>query len=114
LSIKSDVYSFGVTLLQIISRKRLPPPPVALSAESRDYGPLNKWAWDLFVAGGLLEFIDPMLHGEPQNAEITRWVQIALLCVQEDPEERPSMSDVLLMLSSENNIQKQPKRPAYH
>ena len=43
LSIKSDVYSFGVTLLQIISRKRLPPPPVALSAESRDYGPLNKW-----------------------------------------------------------------------
>ena len=71
-------------------------------------------AWDLCVAGGLLEFIDPMLHGEPQNAEIIRCVQIALLCVQEDPEERPSMSDVLLMLSSDNNIQKQPNRPAYY
>lgn len=72
LSIKSDVYSFGVTLLQIISRKRLPPPPLALSAESRDYGPLNKWAWDLWIAGGLLEFIDPSLHGEPQNAETSK------------------------------------------
>ncbi|TKW02284.1 hypothetical protein SEVIR_8G235400v4 [Setaria viridis] len=114
LSIKSDVYSFGVTLLQIISRKSLPPPPLELSAESRHYGPLNKWAWDLCAAGELLEFIDPSLHDEPQNAEIMRWVKIALLCVQEDPEKRPSMSDVLEMLGSEDDIQKQPSRPAYY
>ncbi|CAL4986097.1 unnamed protein product [Urochloa decumbens] len=114
LSMKSDVYSFGVTLLHIISRKRLPPPPLALSAESRHYGPLNKLAWDLCAAGKLLEFIDPSLHGEPQNAEIMRWVKIALLCVQENPEERPSMPEVIVMLSSEDDIQKQPNRPAYY
>uniref|UniRef100_K3ZIH5 Protein kinase domain-containing protein n=1 Tax=Setaria italica TaxID=4555 RepID=K3ZIH5_SETIT len=114
LSKKSDVYSFGVTLLQIISRKRLPPPPLELSAESRHYGPLNKWAWDLCAAGELLEFIDPSLHDKRQNAEIMRWVKIALLCVQEDPEKRPSMSDVLEMLGSEDDIQIQPSRPAYY
>ncbi|CAL4990457.1 unnamed protein product [Urochloa decumbens] len=114
LSIKSDVYSFGVTLLQIISRKRLPPPPLALSAESRYYGPLNKWAWDLCAAGRLLDFIDTSLHGEPQNAEIMRWVKIALLCVQENLEERPSMPEIIVMLSSEDDILKQPNRPAYY
>ncbi|CAN6373387.1 unnamed protein product [Urochloa humidicola] len=114
LSIKSDVYSFGVTLLQIISRQRLPPPPLALSAESRHYGPLNKLAWDLCAAGRLLEFIDPSLHGEPQIAEIMRWVKIALLCVQENPVERPSMPEVIAMLSSEDDILKQPSRPAYY
>ncbi|CAN6382008.1 unnamed protein product [Urochloa humidicola] len=114
LSKKSDVYSLRVTLLQIISRQRLPPPPLALSAESRHYGPLNKLAWDLSAAGRLPEFIDPSLHGEPQNAEIMRWVKIALLCVQENPEERPSMSDVLVLLNSEDNIQKQPSQPAYY
>ncbi|XP_062188368.1 cysteine-rich receptor-like protein kinase 44 [Phragmites australis] len=114
LSVKSDVYSFGATLLQIISGKKLPPPPLALADESRDYGPMNKWAWDLWVAGRLLEFIDPSLHREPRKAEIMRWVQIGLLCVQERPEERPSMWDVLMMLSCENSILRQPNMPAYY
>lgn len=63
-----------------------------------------------------MEFIDSSLHGKPQNAEIMRWVQIALLCVQENPEERPNMSesDVLLMLCYEDDILKQPNRPAYY
>ncbi|KAL6908113.1 hypothetical protein ACP4OV_002283 [Aristida adscensionis] len=114
LSTKSDVYSFGVTLLQIISGKRLPPPPLALSPESRDYGPLNKWAWELWVAERLMEFIDPWLHGEAQKAEIMRWVHIALLCIQEPPEKRPSMWDVLLMMNCVNMILQGPEQPAYY
>uniref|UniRef100_A0A0A9DDL6 Protein kinase domain-containing protein n=1 Tax=Arundo donax TaxID=35708 RepID=A0A0A9DDL6_ARUDO len=73
---KSDVYSFGATVLQIISGRKLPPPPLALSDESRDYGPMNKWAWDLWVARRLMEFIDPSLHCEPRRTEIMKWVQI--------------------------------------
>ncbi|KAL6653663.1 hypothetical protein ACP70R_008587 [Stipagrostis hirtigluma subsp. patula] len=114
LSVKADVYSFGVTLLQVISGIRFAPPPLTLSPESRDYGPLNKWAWDLWVAERLTEFIDPSLHTEPRKAEIMRWVQVALLCVQYDPEERPSMWDVLLMLSNENSILRKPNLPAYY
>ncbi|RLN33616.1 hypothetical protein C2845_PM03G25140 [Panicum miliaceum] len=114
LSVKSDVYSFGVTMLQIISGKKGPPPPLALSDESRDYGLLNKWAWDLWAARRLMEFIDPSLHREPRKAEIMRWVQIGLLCVQEHPEDRPSMWDVVLMLGCENAILREPGLPAYY
>ncbi|KAG2632896.1 hypothetical protein PVAP13_2NG129900 [Panicum virgatum] len=113
LSVKSDVYSFGVTMLHIISGKKGPPPPLALSDESRNYGPLNKWAWDLWAAGRLMEFMDPSLHREPRKAEIMRWVQIGLLCVQEHPEDRPSKWDVL-MLGSENAILREPGLPAYY
>lgn len=62
-----------------------------------------------------MEFIDPSLHDEPptRTAEMTRWVQIALLCVQQHPEERPSMGDVLLMLSRECLILQEPRQPVY-
>uniref|UniRef100_A0A0A9BVL8 S-locus receptor kinase C-terminal domain-containing protein n=1 Tax=Arundo donax TaxID=35708 RepID=A0A0A9BVL8_ARUDO len=43
-----------------------------------------------------------------------RWVQIALLCVRHHPEERPSMWDVLLMLSYENATPQEPNLPAYY
>jgi hypothetical protein len=63
-----------------------------------------------------MEFIDPSLHGETHSAaEIQRWVQIALLCVQLGPEERPDMWDVVLMLSSDSTvILPKPSRPAYY
>ena len=60
-----------------------------------------------------MEFIDPSLHRERRKAEIMRWVQIGLLCVQEHPEDRPSMWDVVLMLSCEDAALPLPKQPAY-
>ncbi|OEL12607.1 hypothetical protein BAE44_0026375, partial [Dichanthelium oligosanthes] len=35
-----------------------------------------------------------------QITDISRCIQIALLCVQTDPADRPPMSDVVLMLSN--------------
>lgn len=63
-----------------------------------------------------MEFIDPSLRGETHSAaEIQGWVQIALLCVQLGPEERPDMWDVVLMLSSDSTvILPKPSRPAYY
>ncbi|EAY75160.1 hypothetical protein OsI_03052 [Oryza sativa Indica Group] len=116
VSLKTDVYSFGATLLEIIRGSRIPLSTLELSDESRDFGPLNKWAWELWRGGNLMEFIDPSLHGETHSAaEIQRWVQIALLCVQLGPEERPDMWDVVLMLSSDSTvILPKPSRPAYY
>uniref|UniRef100_A0A0D3HPR4 Protein kinase domain-containing protein n=1 Tax=Oryza barthii TaxID=65489 RepID=A0A0D3HPR4_9ORYZ len=114
LSLQTDVYSFGATLLQIIRGKHISPSSLALSDESRNYGPLNKWAWNLWKDGNLMELIDPSLHDETHAAEMKRWVQIALLCVQQSPEERPSMWDVLLMLSCDSVILPEPKLPAYY
>nr|BBF89421.1 KI domain interacting kinase 1-like [Oryza glaberrima] len=116
VSLKTDVYSFGATLLEIIRGSRIPPSTLELSDESRDFGPLNKWAWELWRGGNLMEFIDPSLRGETHSAaEIQRWVQIALLCVQRGPEERPDMWDVVLMLSTDSTvILPKPSRPAYY
>lgn len=111
-SVKSNVYSFGAMVLQIISGKR--GPPATLPGESRDFGPLNGWAWDLWIEEKLMDFIDPSLRGEPHMAEIMRWIQIALLCVQRLPAERPSMWDVLLMLNCECVILRDPNLPAYY
>ncbi|KAG2632426.1 receptor-like serine/threonine-protein kinase SD1-6 [Panicum virgatum] len=108
-SMKSDVYSFGALLLQIISGKRFCP----LSSGPRDYGPLNTWVWDLWNRGRLIEFVDPLLRGESRAAEIMRCIQIALLCVEENREDRPTMWDVVLMLSCEDAALPLPKQPAY-
>ena len=42
-----------------------------------------------------------------------RCINIALLCVQENAVDRPTMGDVVSMLSSETMILDEPKQPAY-
>ena len=48
-----------------------------------------------------MELIDASLHDEPQMNSILRCIQIALLCVQQNWADRPTMADVLLMLKCE-------------
>lgn len=50
------------------------------------------------------------MRNEARIAEITICIQIALLCVQKDPADRPSMLDVLAMLRDEK-IVAAPKKP---
>ncbi|KAL8142968.1 hypothetical protein V2J09_016000 [Rumex salicifolius] len=45
--------------------------------------------------------------------EISRCVQIGLLCVQEDPKVRPTMLDVIFMLNNNSELQP-PKEPAFY
>lgn len=108
-SIKSDVYGFGALLLEIISGKRC----FSLSGGG-DYGFLNKRAWELWRAGKLIKLVDSRLRNEPHTTEITTCIQIALLCVEEDPANRPTMQEVFLMLSHQNAAAlPMPQRPAY-
>lgn len=45
-------------------------------------------------------------------SEVLRFIQVGLLCVQQSPEDRPSMALVVLMLSSEIDLP-QPKEPGF-
>lgn len=45
-------------------------------------------------------------------SEILRSIHVALLCVQKHPEDRPSMSNVVLMLGSEGGLAR-PKEPGF-
>ncbi|CAL5408451.1 unnamed protein product [Camellia sinensis] len=103
-SMKSDVFSFGVILLEIIRGKR----------NSGFY--LTKHAptllaYVLWNEGKELEFLDPLLAGACPATEVVRCIHIGLLCVQEDPADRPNMSSVVVLLGSESATLPQPRQP---
>ncbi|KAI9074079.1 hypothetical protein K1719_043971 [Acacia pycnantha] len=93
-SIKSDVYSFGVLLLETISgRKNYQSFHHINVAEG-----LLHCAWELWNDGRPLELLDPAIRESNTPNEVIRCIHIGLLCVQENPADRPSISSILLML----------------
>lgn len=47
------------------------------------------------------------------GTEITKCIHIGLLCVQQDPEDRPTMSSVIFMLENDTQTLPQPSQPAF-
>ncbi|XP_011010160.1 PREDICTED: cysteine-rich receptor-like protein kinase 15 [Populus euphratica] len=107
-SVKSDVFSFGVLLLEIISGKKNVGFHLSEEGES-----LLTFAWKLWSDGQGLELMDPMLEKSGAATEVLRCIHIGLLCVQEDPADRPTMSSVLHMLASDTIALPIPKQPAF-
>nr|GMC56889.1 cysteine-rich receptor-like protein kinase 2 [Ipomoea batatas] len=71
-------------------------------------------AWKLYENENYLELADKTLEASEYKAEeVKRMLEIALVCTQSPPNLRPSMSEVVIMLSSDRPIfQNQPKRPS--
>ncbi|CAM0879072.1 unnamed protein product [Alopecurus aequalis] len=105
-SIKSDVFSFGVLVLEILSGKRN-------SHECGAFINLIGYAWQLFEEERWIELVDAALPPNGCSSEMMRFINIALLCVQENAIDRPTMLDVVAMLSSKTMILNKPKHPAY-
>ncbi|CAN1154336.1 G-type lectin S-receptor-like serine/threonine-protein kinase At4g27290 [Linum perenne] len=107
-SMKSDIFSFGVLVLELVSGKR----NRGFHHPSHDLNLLGH-AWTQWMKGSALEIIDECLM-EPSNASqaILRYIQVALLCVQQRPEDRPNISSVVLMLGSVDPLL-QPKQPGF-
>ncbi|KAL6553910.1 hypothetical protein OROMI_019583 [Orobanche minor] len=94
-SLKSDVYSFGVLVLEIVSGQR------NRGFHHKDHHHnLVGHAWMLYKEGRSLQLVDPNIVGSIYLYELVRSIHVALLCVQQRPEDRPSMSTVVLMLGS--------------
>lgn len=66
--------------------------------------------WD---EGKALELIDSIIVDDCPVHEALRWVQIALLCVQNNPTLRPTMSAVVFMLGSKSVILNKPSAPPF-
>lgn len=62
--------------------------------------------------GRSLEMVDPNLGDSFCLSEVLRSIHVALLCVQQFPEDRPIMSSVVVMLSGEGALP-QPKEPGF-
>ncbi|XP_074366228.1 G-type lectin S-receptor-like serine/threonine-protein kinase At4g27290 [Apium graveolens] len=106
-SVKSDVYSFGVLLIEIVSgvKNRLfrhPDHNLNLLAH----------AWMSYKEDKLLQVMDGVILDSSNDMEVFRVIQIGLLCVQHDPKDRPVMSQVVLMLSSNMKLP-HPKQPGF-
>ncbi|CBI18758.3 unnamed protein product, partial [Vitis vinifera] len=84
---KSDVFSFGVLLLEI--------------------------AWTLWCEHNIKELIDETIAEACFQEEISRCIHVGLLCVQESAKDRPSISTVVSMLSSEIAHLPPPKQPPF-
>uniref|UniRef100_A0A453ML87 non-specific serine/threonine protein kinase n=1 Tax=Aegilops tauschii subsp. strangulata TaxID=200361 RepID=A0A453ML87_AEGTS len=106
-SVKSDVFSFGVLVLEIISGKKN-------SHECGAFINLIGYAWQLFEEERWIELVDAALIPSGGSSEMMRSINIALLCVQEDAIDRPTMLDVVAMLSSKTMTLNKPKHPAYY
>ncbi|KAL4290630.1 hypothetical protein GQ457_14G010720 [Hibiscus cannabinus] len=105
-SIKSDVFSFGVLLLEIISGKR----NNGFHLSERC---LLTFAWKLWSKGEGMELLDQILVPSSIASEVLKCIHIGLLCVQEDPVDRPTMSSVIVMLASDTIPPPRPAEPAF-
>ncbi|KAL3519607.1 hypothetical protein ACH5RR_017756 [Cinchona calisaya] len=108
---KSDVYSFGVLLLEIISSKK----NTGFSYHEK-YLNLLGYAWQLWNECRAPELLDQSLADSCIPSEVMKCIQIGLLCVQDHVAYRPTMSNVVHMLStnSESEVElHQPRQPAF-
>ncbi|CAH8385829.1 unnamed protein product [Eruca vesicaria subsp. sativa] len=106
-SVKSDVYSFGVLVLELITGKKN-----SSFYEEDGLGDLVTYVWKLWVENSPLELVDEAMRGTFQTNEVIRCIHIALLCVQDDSSERPSMDNILVMMNSFTVTLPIPKRSA--
>ncbi|XP_020222346.1 BRASSINOSTEROID INSENSITIVE 1-associated receptor kinase 1 isoform X2 [Cajanus cajan] len=95
---KTDVYGYGVLLLEIITGQK----SFALAQLANDHGLLFlDWVKVLLKEKRLETLVDADLEGNFEEGEVEEVIQVALLCTQSSPSERPKMSEVVRMLEGE-------------
>ncbi|EXB89238.1 Putative receptor protein kinase ZmPK1 [Morus notabilis] len=109
---KVDVYSYGIVVLEILTGNN----PMRGVHDSEDIDGdqarpkmLVTWVREKMVGGALSteawieEIIDPSMEGQYNIREVEILVQVALKCVEEDRDARPTMRQVVEMLLSHEN-----------
>ncbi|XP_019085366.1 PREDICTED: receptor-like serine/threonine-protein kinase SD1-8 [Camelina sativa] len=109
MSERSDIFSFGVNLLEIVTGKR--------NIEFCNYyhgDSMLDYVWRHFDEGNSLQVVDPnFVDSSLVEEEVVRCIQVALLCVQQDVDDRPSTESVALMLATTMMEIPVPKKPNY-
>ncbi|KAL6969982.1 non-specific serine,threonine protein kinase [Sarracenia purpurea var. burkii] len=108
LSVKADVFSFGVVVLELICGRKNSTFTMSFDDQS-----LLEWAYKLYKKGKSLEVMDPRLASSAVPDQVSMCVKIGLLCTQSDPQLRPTMRRVSVMLSKKSGTLEEPTRPGY-
>ncbi|CAM6126786.1 unnamed protein product [Calypogeia fissa] len=90
---KTDVYSFGAVVLEVATGKK----PM-LSQQDREALKevfLVGWVWSLYQDDALVDAADSSLQNAYDQAEMIMFLKIGLLCCHPNPDDRPTMRDVI-------------------
>ncbi|CAL1352752.1 unnamed protein product [Linum trigynum] len=111
-SMKSDIFSFGVLVLEVLSGRK------NRGFFTSDHGlNLLGHVWKLWMEEKALELVKEdqrqlVAADSRLVALIKRHIHVGLLCVQQEPDDRPNMSTVVLMLGGDGKLP-EPKPPGF-
>ncbi|XP_008227865.1 PREDICTED: cysteine-rich receptor-like protein kinase 2 [Prunus mume] len=101
LSEKVDTYSYGVVVLEIISGQK----SSEIKSDAMGEFLLEK-AWKLYENGKHVELVDPNLDpNEYKPEDVKKIIEIALMCTQPSAAQRPTMSEVIVLLKSTSSVE---------
>lgn len=106
LTRKADIYSFGVLLLEIVSGRSNTNRRFPLEEQY-----LVEKVWEFYQKQELVNLVDTSLAGDYDVEEACNYLKIGLLCIQDVPKQRPSMSTVVMMLMGEIEVNDKISRP---
>ncbi|XP_024024090.1 L-type lectin-domain containing receptor kinase IX.1-like [Morus notabilis] len=109
----SDVFSFGVVALEIACGRK----SIERNSEEEDRVSLVAWVWAFYGSGRLLDVVDERLCMEFNVKQMECLLTVGLWCVHPDHNLRPSIKEVIQVLSFEAPLPDLPKNmpvPNYH
>ncbi|CAL5185070.1 unnamed protein product [Lathyrus oleraceus] len=105
---KSDVYSFGVMVLEIMTGKKN-----VRSYESIVGDSLLSYVWRQWRDETPFNILDPKMKGTYSETEVTKCIQIGLLCAQQFPDARPTIATVVSYLNNDFIELPNPQEPTF-
>ncbi|CAM0149496.1 unnamed protein product [Urochloa decumbens] len=95
-STKSDVFSFGILVIEIVTGRSNT--GHFLDEKNED---IISIVWRHWNEGTIAEMIDDCLGRNYSETEVLKCIHIGLLCLQQNSMDRPTMSDVMVMLNGD-------------
>ncbi|KAF8661245.1 hypothetical protein HU200_057089 [Digitaria exilis] len=108
-SIKSDVYSFGVLILELVTGIRR-----SSFNKIKGFPNLTIYAWNMWKEGKGKDLVDPSIVDTCSLDEVLLCSHMALLCAQENPDDRPLMSSIVFSLENGSTTMPTPSNPGHY
>ncbi|WJX17722.1 hypothetical protein P8452_07601 [Trifolium repens] len=116
-TVETDVYAFGVLVLEVVCGRR----PGNVFAQEDYKNSIVYQVWELFGKGKIVSVVDKRISCEEHEVERVKWEEeieivlvLGLACCHPNPNERPSMKTVLMVLNGEVSPPNVPmERPSF-
>ncbi|RWR91635.1 putative receptor protein kinase ZmPK1 [Cinnamomum micranthum f. kanehirae] len=100
---KVDVYSYGIVLLEMVTGRNSFGFSIDSEGDGKEFRNLVTWVRKMTCAangrpGRIEQIIDPKMDGTYDVVKMEILVKVALQCVEEDKDARPTMTQVVQML----------------